>query len=184
MDGGGDGLECEVTQADETVIVVKSWIAVLVVIACGCRSGLESISDLDVDIPAGWVRKDVRTSETQVIQLIPPGADRTSITQLDAVHISFSEHAGQRDARAQFHDVNRRLWDGEVTLLGLEETTLPDGWVAIIKYQTLVRTEPDLDVWSMRMIGGRPISCGVLRPTLTIAKQATEVCKSVRLRPK
>jgi hypothetical protein len=151
-------------------------ILVLALAACGQGTTASSVWDLDVTLPEGWVRKNVEVEDMKAIEVRGPAGDFS----LDIYFTT--KRPPQPTATAQFHYMNHRHWNDEVKITRLDETTLSDGWVAIIETQTKIRPDPDLDVWSTRRIGGRHVDCYMMRPPREIAVQAAEICKSPRLR--
>jgi hypothetical protein len=152
------------------------WI--VVVAACGSSTSRpDDVWQLDVDLPDGWSRKNIRIDELQSIELRAPSGD--------IVHI-YPSRKGQVFASGTEYITwkNQRYWEDEVEIYVREDAKLPDGWAARFDLQTKVRPTQDALVYSTRKIGGRYVDCVCDQPkNEAAAAQALAICKSTRFTP-
>ena len=166
------------------IAMLRMAVLTCVVSACDQGAKLSSVWDLDVVLPDGWVRSNIQVGDTKAIEVTAPSKGiEAGEPAFKGIHIYFRTKAPpQSTATAEFNYSNHRHWNDEVKIVRLDETTLPDGWVAILETQTRVRPTPDLDVWSTRQIGGRYVDCIFMRPPPELAVEVADVCKSIHLR--
>jgi hypothetical protein len=149
-----------------------------VVAACGSSTSRPTdVWQLDVDLPDGWSRTNMRMEDLQAIELRAPSGDMVHIypSRKGEVFATGTEYITWK---------NHRYWEDEVEIYVREDAKLPDGWAARFDLQTKVRPTQDALVYSTRKIGGRYVDCVCNQPkNEATAAQALAICKSARYVP-